>query len=1154
MVLTRSDSSTSAWLLPDDGDEGDEAIHDQRRIRHLSAVLVRNLTLDPERDELTHPLRPSSLRSLTLDSPTLPQRSKDASEEHKSNGTGFVNGGRKRSGSAASWKSAFEVPVGDEEEREIVLDAGQGRPPSSRTRARRSSSVGTLLTRPSTAKIEEEEAETSTDPADNDPSLPSTSSPRTAPSRPRSSSRLSNTSINSSSTIRHAPRLAPKLPSSQQNRSAAAERPPPPTSSQFAQREKQRREEAIRRRLLDSFVSLELVPPGKDVADGKEARAAGRERGASVVSVPPPSLSSRMRRSDSASSVLSSASGTLGSPRKAMRWRTASSSLISSNSSSSALASSSSSSSVGAAPQQPFFVSSPSLSSTHPTFPIDHDEFILPPSASSSGSTSCAPLDATEHVAAWPGLPENRLRVKVFVRLRKRRDGAEKNSKEKGKEKAEEEDEDREDWRCLIEWDVSLDGLISLGRDPTTFPSLPPNTLIFALSPCSSPFLPFSASSHLSSSSTASPSSASDVEYFTAPLPLLHRSLRRSRRAARAASFFLALSSLSPGRGALSEDEEEDLSSCSSDDSSGFLGGRGEDGNLSDPGVSSSSAAVVLPGVRPRSGTLTLRLRRERQSAKKRALAERLRAEEDRRKRAQVLEMSRRETRMVRPAEWGRTREVWEIEREVRKVWEECARVKGRLGGMLKEGMEEGERERDEVRDRVEDFETVKGGVVEEVGEMREELDRKKRALRERRARLEAARMLDEDNLEELEQKQGELDKKDRSLSDIASASLTRRTQLITLLSSIFPIEPVLPSASLPSPPPLLFSICALPLPNSSYTSPTYSDETLSSALGYAAQLTQTLAAYLGVPLCYPIRCSGSRSTVMDEISMMKGPRAFPLYGKGVDSYRFDYGVFLLNKNIEQNAQLMHSQNLTVLDLRNTLPNLKTLVLSLSYDPSHADYRASTLLPVPPFLAEPEPPPPAHLDVASSSSDERPRSPSPAGSSVDSNTSSSSSAAADWTPASSTSSLPPLPASTRPSRSPSLASTIRAASPTPTVRAEAGGVVEDGEVDGATRGRRSGKGSEKRQPSCSRSPPVAGSAADDNEEEGFSPMPTVKLKTHTGLVKERLGKPSAAARSWSSSGGAGGGGRGGGWLWNAVAGRGSARGGSSVVASNGAGE
>ena len=49
----------------------------------------------------------------------------------------------------------------------------------------------------------------------------------------------------------------------------------------------------------------------------------------------------------------------------------------------------------------------------------------------------------------------------------------------------------------------------------------------------------------------------------------------------------------------------------------------------------------------------------------------------------------------------------------------------------------------------------------------------------------------------------------------------------------------------------------------------------------------------------------------------------------------------------------MFSQGLTVLDLRNTLPNLMTLMLSLSYDPSHDDYLASTLLPTGPFAHQP---------------------------------------------------------------------------------------------------------------------------------------------------------------------------------------------------------
>ena len=42
----------------------------------------------------------------------------------------------------------------------------------------------------------------------------------------------------------------------------------------------------------------------------------------------------------------------------------------------------------------------------------------------------------------------------------------------------------------------------------------------------------------------------------------------------------------------------------------------------------------------------------------------------------------------------------------------------------------------------------------------------------------------------------------------------------------------------------------------------------------------------------------------------------------------------------------MYSQNLTVLDLRNTLPNLKTLVLSLSYGEWSREYREASLYPL----------------------------------------------------------------------------------------------------------------------------------------------------------------------------------------------------------------
>ncbi|KAG5353870.1 hypothetical protein C0989_001122 [Termitomyces sp. Mn162] len=157
------------------------------------------------------------------------------------------------------------------------------------------------------------------------------------------------------------------------------------------------------------------------------------------------------------------------------------------------------------------------------------------------------------------------------------------------------------------------------------------------------------------------------------------------------------------------------------------------------------------------------------------------------------------------------------------------------------------------------------------------------------------------------------------------------RTTLISILSSIYPIE-------LLSPPDLLYAILDVPLPiplscsdpAPPLTLPSRKDvneDAVATALGYAAQVVQLLSMYLGKSLVYPVTCIGSRSLIRDNISAMVGPRMFPLYSKGVDTYRFEYGVFLLNKDIEL---LMTDRDLRALDMRHTLPNLKNLLLTLT--------------------------------------------------------------------------------------------------------------------------------------------------------------------------------------------------------------------------------
>ncbi|KAI0422851.1 UV radiation resistance-associated protein [Xylaria grammica] len=149
-----------------------------------------------------------------------------------------------------------------------------------------------------------------------------------------------------------------------------------------------------------------------------------------------------------------------------------------------------------------------------------------------------------------------------------------------------------------------------------------------------------------------------------------------------------------------------------------------------------------------------------------------------------------------------------------------------------------------------------------------------------------------------------------------------QRRRICEDLAHIFPITPS------PSGAPLSFDICGVPLPNSDYdpTSSSSTEDSLSAALGYVAQLTYALQFYLCVPLPYPVTTFGSRSSIRDDISLLPdAQRDFPLFLRGgaTAQYRFDYGWFLLNKDIEA---LCVSAGLKIVDIRHTLPNLKYLL------------------------------------------------------------------------------------------------------------------------------------------------------------------------------------------------------------------------------------
>ncbi|KAF3908536.1 hypothetical protein ABW21_db0206837 [Orbilia brochopaga] len=147
-----------------------------------------------------------------------------------------------------------------------------------------------------------------------------------------------------------------------------------------------------------------------------------------------------------------------------------------------------------------------------------------------------------------------------------------------------------------------------------------------------------------------------------------------------------------------------------------------------------------------------------------------------------------------------------------------------------------------------------------------------------------------------------------------ATCIAARRRTILDDLSKVYPIEHI-PEQ------PLNFTICNLHLPNEPPEG--HNEDVIAAALGYVAHLVYILSFYLSVYLRYPVIPKGSSSMVQDPISVIQGSRFFPLWAKGVPYFRFEYAMFLLNKNIEQ---LMESQKCIVLDLRQTLPNLKYLL------------------------------------------------------------------------------------------------------------------------------------------------------------------------------------------------------------------------------------
>lgn len=230
----------------------------------------------------------------------------------------------------------------------------------------------------------------------------------------------------------------------------------------------------------------------------------------------------------------------------------------------------------------------------------------------------------------------------------------------------------------------------------------------------------------------------------------------------------------------------------------------------------------------------------------------------------------------------------------------------------------------EQVPEMEESLKTVREAVTAEKRRLiavRRKRDELATTIKNRRERMQIGREQQAQAEADLPKEIAKCDEVKISASKLEEDITGQRRRICEDLIKIFPIEPISGKS-------LAFTIRELPLPNHNFDD--VDENSIGAALGYVAQLVTLLSPYLAVLLPYPITLHGSTSTITDPLAMSPANqkknssiRTFPLYMKGVTRFYFDYGVFLLNKDIEI---LSNALGIRVVDIRHTLPNLKYLL------------------------------------------------------------------------------------------------------------------------------------------------------------------------------------------------------------------------------------
>lgn len=185
-----------------------------------------------------------------------------------------------------------------------------------------------------------------------------------------------------------------------------------------------------------------------------------------------------------------------------------------------------------------------------------------------------------------------------------------------------------------------------------------------------------------------------------------------------------------------------------------------------------------------------------------------------------------------------------------------------------------------------------------------------------------------------------ELRSSEQGQESIQAQMNQKMREIFNILSNTFSIEP---NAGRPQE----LKIRGLYLPKSDrmVTDEREQEYVTAAALGLVAKVLETIADYLNVHCPYPTSINGSSCTIFDPISTTanlpkvvaaigRNPepaanpyRVFPLTQVGTPEWRFNWGVWILNSNLEA---IMARVGLKRQDPRNMMVNLRYLLSGIS--------------------------------------------------------------------------------------------------------------------------------------------------------------------------------------------------------------------------------